>query len=166
MALRLRPSSAPLALPSPNGAYRLAPNKPEQRLATLDQAVDPAGERVQHLRSDLGIAPSSACGHVEGMIAVGDLHQRCAPAELGHELAHERESGERVARTLKEEHRDLHLEEMRRALLRRTTRGVQRKAEECQAAHAGKRRFGLRLRGHAAAEGFAAGDKWKLGNAA
>src|SRR6185295_10791304 len=60
-------------------------------------------------------APSSACGHMEGVIAVGDLHKRCALAELSHELAHKRNVGERVARSLQEQHRDLHLEEMGRA---------------------------------------------------
>ena len=41
---------------------------------------------------------------------------------------------------------------------------MQRKSEESEAAHLRERSFGLRLRGHAAAEGLAAGDERKLGH--
>ena len=66
---------------------------------------------------------------------------------------------ERIARTLQEEHRNVHIEKMFGAILRRATRRMQRKAEEGQPAHAGQRRLRLRLRGHPAAERLAAGDE-------
>src|ERR1700733_11706516 len=43
---------------------------------------------------------------------------------------------------------------------------MQRKAEEREPADPGKRRDGLSLRGHAPAEGFAAGDKREIGQGA
>ena len=39
---------------------------------------------------------------------------------------------------------------------------MEREAEKGEAAHAGQRALGLRLRGHAAAEGFAAGNQRQL----
>ena len=47
------------------------------------------------------------------------------------------------------------------ALVRRLAGRMQRKAEKGEPAHARQRRRGLRLRGHAAAEGFAAGNQRK-----
>jgi hypothetical protein len=60
---------------------------------------------------------------------------------------------------LQEQHRHLDVEQMLAALARRLFRRMQRKAEEGEAAHAGQRRRGLRLRRHPAAERFAAGDQ-------
>src|SRR4029077_7078118 len=69
------------------------------------------------------------------------------------------EARQRVARALQEQHRDPHIGEMLAALARRFAGWVQREAEEREAAHAVERRIRLRLRGHAATEGFAAGDQ-------
>ena len=98
------------------------------------------------------------------MIAVLDGDEGGAFAERFSKLAHQRDVGERIARPLQEQHGDFDLEEMLGALLRGAARRMQRKSEERQAAHARERSLGLRLRGHAAAERFAAGDQRKLGH--
>src|SRR5262245_53993828 len=48
------------------------------------------------------------------------------------------------------------------SVLRRATGRMKRKAEKCKPTHARERGFRLRLRGHAAAERFAAGDQRKV----
>ena len=63
----------------------------------LGIVFDPTGEGVQHLCSDLGIFPSGACGHVEGMIAILDGDQCGALAERLDDCAHQANVGERVA---------------------------------------------------------------------
>ena len=50
-----------------------------------------------------------------------------------------------VASALQKQHRDLHLEQMLSALLRRMTSGVQRKSNKHQSTDARERRAGLRL---------------------
>src|SRR5262249_53884916 len=69
--------------------------------------------------------------------------------------------GELVAAALQKQHRDLDREKMLATLVRRPSRRMQGKAEEGEAADARQGRCGLRLRGHAAAEGLAAGDQRK-----
>ena len=67
--------------------------------------------------------------------------------------------GQSVTRPLQEQHRDVHLEKVVGALYRGPPGWVQRKSKKCEPAGARKRLLGLRLRCHAAAEGFPAGDK-------
>src|SRR5438477_8631551 len=61
--------------------------------------------------------------------------------------------GERIPRALKEEHRNLDVEQVPGAALGGRAREVQRKAEEHEAAYSGHRGERLRLRAHPAAEG-------------
>ena len=81
------------------------------------------------------------------------------------DLVDEREIGELVARALQEEHRTGDLRQVIGARGRRRLGRMQGKADEEQAAHAGERRRGLRLRAHAAAERLAAGKERHAGQA-
>ena len=123
----------------------------------------PGGERIEHLASDVGILASGAGRHVEGMIGVLEEPQRRALAEPFRQRRQQREVRQRVAGSLQEQHRDLHVEQMLGALVRRLARRMQREAEEDEAADSRQRRRGLRLRRHAAAERLAAGDQRKRG---
>ena len=67
--------------------------------------------------------------------------------------------GQHVARSLQEQHRDLDVEQVPGALVRRPSRRMQREPEEGQAADARQRRSRLGLRSHAAAERLAAGNE-------
>ena len=73
-----------------------------------------------------------------------------------------RELGQRVARSLQEQHGNLHVGQMIRAVVRGAPGGMQRKTEEDQPRTPRQRRDGLRLRRHAAAERAAAGNERKL----
>src|SRR5262245_62373628 len=93
---------------------------------------------------------------MKGMVGIGKELQRCARAELFPQRFQQRKVGQVVAVSLQEQHGHLHIKEMLAALVRWLARGVQRKAEEGEAAHAGQGRGGLRLRSHAPAERFSA----------
>ena len=90
------------------------------------------------------------------MIGVLNQFERGARTELSNERFQELQVGELITRSLHEQHWNLHCEEVRSALVRRSSRRVQRKSEEHHAVDPGQRRCGLRLRSHAAAEGLAA----------
>ena len=86
------------------------------------------------------------------MIGILEQMQRCAlPQALG-DRNKQLHVSQLVARTLKKQHRDVDVEQMHRAFIRRTLGRMQGKAEEGQTPDAGQRRSRLRLRGHAAAE--------------
>src|ERR1019366_4298195 len=68
-----------------------------------------------------------------------------------------------VARALQKEHRAMDIGKMLRALERWLACGMQRKADEDEAANAGQRLLGLRLGGHAPAERLAAGEERQPG---
>ena len=101
--------------------------------------------------------------HVERVVGVVEELQRRARAELGDQRLQQAQIRQLVARALQKEHRHVHVEEVLRALVRRLARRMQREAKEGEADHAGQRAERLRLRGHAAAEGLAAGDERQPG---
>lgn len=70
-----------------------------------------------------------------------------------------------IAAALHEQHRDPDIGKVLGAIARRLARRMQRKAEERQSIDAIERRARLRLRGHSAAEGFAARDQAQSGAA-
>ncbi|PYU98698.1 MAG: hypothetical protein DMG10_27480 [Acidobacteria bacterium] len=59
---------------------------------------------------------------------------------------------------MQEQHRNFYLEEVLPALVGWARGGMKGESEKHQAAHAGERRCGLRLRCHPAAKGFATGQ--------
>src|SRR5438132_13575540 len=69
-----------------------------------------------------------------------------------------------IASSLQEQHRDLHVEKMLSALVRRLSRRMKWESEKHQATHSGQRRCGLCLRSHPPAKGFATGEKSQLWN--
>ena len=87
------------------------------------------------------------------------MNSSVARAEPLDQGAQQKRAREIVARSLQEEHRDLHVEEMPAALVRWTSGWVQRKSQEDETADAGQRRFGLCLGGHAAAERLASREQ-------
>ena len=83
-------------------------------------------------------------------------------SQLFDKPLHEWQVRKLIAGSLQEQHRDLHVEEVLAALVRRPTCGMQWESEERDAVHSRQWRRRLRLRGHAASEGFAARDERKI----
>jgi hypothetical protein len=79
--------------------------------------------------------------------------ERRALSEFGTELLQKRHVGQGVTRSLKEQQRDLHLEEVPPSVGRWATGSVEGKGKEDEAQHARQRREGLGLRRHAPAIG-------------
>src|SRR6202165_5616966 len=96
------------------------------------------------------------------MIGILEELECCARTELSRERLHELRIRERITRSLQEQHRNLHREEVRSALVRWPPGRMQRESEENQAEDSGQWRCCLRLRSHAAAKGFSAREKGKL----
>jgi hypothetical protein len=71
--------------------------------------------------------------------------ERRALSKFGAELLQERHISQGVAHSLKEQLRDLHLEEVSASVGRRPTGGVEGKGKEDETQHARQRREGLRL---------------------
>src|SRR5438046_8834736 len=97
------------------------------------------------------------------MIGILEQLQRRARSELSGERLQELQVRELIASALQKQHRNPHVEEMLRALVRRTPRRMQRESQERQAVDSGQRRCGLCLRSHATAEGFAAREEGEPG---
>ena len=132
------------------------------RRSAADDAIDPGGEGIEKRRHHFLVGGAALRGHVKGMVGMLEQSQRGALAEAFAERSEQRNIGERIMRPLQEEHGDADLGEVCRALVGRLARRMEREAEKGEAAHAGQRALGLRLRGHAAAEGFAAGNQRQL----
>ena len=98
---------------------------------------------------------------MEGVVRLGDLHQRAAVSQRLDHRADPAELRELVLRALDEEHWHQHAPQMRGPFDRGHAGRVQRKTEEDQAGNAGQRRQRLSLRAHAAAEGLAAREEAK-----
>src|SRR4051812_11053565 len=113
--------------------------------------MDPRGQRVHDLASDLGVRSPRSRRDMEGMIGLGEQAQGCELPEAFEQRLEPMQLRKSVARALDKEHRDSDLEEVVGALARRPAGRVQGKAEKSQAPNARKRRPGLRLRGHSAA---------------
>ena len=98
---------------------------------------------------------------------IGLLHdmQRRQASEAFHDRLEQAHFGETVARALQEQHRDPDVGKVRGPRDRRLARRVQRETQKGKSANAGQRRDRLRLRGHAAAERFAARDQRQSGTA-
>ena len=126
--------------------------------------VDPFRHGVQKLRADLSICPAAANRYVKRMIRVRKPLQGCARAKRFAKRLNLFHAGQSIARPLQKEHGNMDIEKMLATLLRRLAGRMQRKSEECQAAHIWERRQSLRLRCHPAAKGFAAGDKRHVGH--
>ena len=94
-----------------------------------------------------------------GEIGVLRQDQGRRRAEPGHDRPQQIEFGQRIARSLEEQHRDIDLVEMVGARRRGLAGRVEREGEEDQPAHARQLGDRLGLRGHASAEGFAAGEQ-------
>src|SRR5438046_8342354 len=101
--------------------------------------LHPRNQPFQHSAEDLFVAASGSGGDVEGVIRVDDELERRARAEPLDQGAQQKRAREIVARSLQEEHRDLHVEEMPAALVRWTSGWVQRKSQEDETADAGQR---------------------------
>ena len=125
------------------------------------QCVGPGGEGVEHVAADLAIGAAAARRNVKGMVCVLKELQGCEGTECAAERLELGKRGEGISRPLQEQHGNAHIEKMIGAIARRPPCRMQRKAEKGEAAPAGERCRGLGLRGHAAAEGFAAGDQWE-----
>src|SRR5262249_7903192 len=125
---------------------------PAKLLAVRDHAECPAGKRIHHLTSDLGILPPAVRWQAEGMISVLEQLQRCARAKTPCQPLQQAEIRELVARPLQKKHRHLDIEKMLGALVGRPPGGMQRKAQKREAADARWRGRSLRLRRHASAE--------------
>src|SRR5262249_60978805 len=116
------------------------PRLPANLLAVRDHAESPAGKRIHHLTSDLGILDPAARGQAEGMISVLEQLQRCARAKTPCQPLEQAEIRELVARPLQKKHRYLDIEKMLGALVGRPPGRMQRKAQKRQAADARYRR--------------------------
>ena len=95
------------------------------------------------------------------MIGVLEKLECRARTELPDERLQERQIRQLITRSLHEQHRSLHFEQVLSALVRRPPRRMKRESEEHQAANSRQRRCGLRLRSHAATKRFAAGHEGK-----
>jgi hypothetical protein len=111
------------------------------------------------LGDDLGIGPAGTLQDVERVIGPGDHVEGRALAQAGADGAQQVEIGELVALALEEQHRHADLGQMGAALDRRPAGGVQRKAEEHQAALDRERCLGGGERGHSSAHRLAAGEQ-------
>ena len=123
---------------------------------------DGVGERGDHLR----VVAAGFLADVEGVVGVVFEVQPRARAEFGDYGAKQREFGESVVGALREKHRLRDLAQVRGALAAGLAGGVQREAEEHDAARG--REFCARgdLRSHAATERFAACEQRQLARAA
>ena len=74
----------------------------------------------------------------------------------------QRQISQRISRTLEKQHCNSDLGQMSGAIIGRSIRRMQWKAQEYQATNARQRRLPLCLRSHATAEGFASGNQHKL----
>jgi hypothetical protein len=103
---------------------------------------------------------------MQRMIRAGKLYRRCLRAKPLDQGYQQRRLRQGIARSLQEQHRDLHVEQMPAAILERFLGRAQWKAEERQSAYAGQgmRRLGRRC--HVSAEGLAARDVQKAARAA
>lgn len=126
--------------------------------------IDPIRQTVQQFGADFGIGAAGTSWDVEGMVAVLKEFEGSVFAELLAERLQKFQAGEIVAGALKEEHRDLHIGKVLGAFDGGTSGWMKRESKEDETAHSGERRRSLRLRSHAAAKGFAASEKSKVGN--
>jgi len=123
--------------------------------------VRPRNQRIEHFSKRLRVCPPRPGWNMEGVIGALDRLQcrSCPkPAHKANEKLHVREG---IAGSLQEQHRDVHLGQMRCTVVRRFPRGMQRKSEESQALDPRQRCFGLRLRRHTPTKGFASGNQRK-----
>src|SRR5262245_30776828 len=93
-------------------------------LCETDNSVYPLNEGVEELAADVGILAAGAGRDVEGVVGVLKQRQGGARAEAVDERPEQREIGERVVRALQKQHRDLRVEEVLGALVRRTAGGM------------------------------------------
>src|SRR5882762_5838494 len=99
---------------------------------------------------------------MKGMVGIGEQPE-CGPSTDPINKSLEKiRVREFIARPLKEEHRNRHREQMLAPLSRWAPRLMKWKPEECEPTNALKRRFGMRLRGHASAERLSACEQRKL----
>src|SRR5206468_8297005 len=106
--------------------------------------LHPRHQPLEHAGEDLFGAASDSGGNAEGVIPIGDELERRARAEPLDQRPQQSEVREIVTRSLQEEHRDAHVEEMPATLVRWTSGWMQRKPQEDETADSGQRRFGLR----------------------
>lgn len=99
------------------------------RRKRIDDRVDPARQSVQHFGSHVRILASRAGWHMKGMIGVRIELQCRAGAELFDEPLHEWQVRKLIAGSLQEQHRDLDVEQVFAALVRRPPGGMQRESE-------------------------------------
>src|SRR6185503_21317895 len=104
---------------------------------SLDNLIDPGGERVEHLAAHLRVGATGSHRDMEGVVGAFVESQARATAEPPGERLELVEGRERIARALQKEHRDVDREQVLAALVRWPSGRVQRKAEEDEPAHAG-----------------------------
>jgi hypothetical protein len=100
---------------------------------------------------------------VEQVVGVVEERERGALAEAFDHRFQQREVRELVARAAEEQHRDVHLREVRGAFGPGLARRVQREADEHEPRDARQRLGRLRLRGHSSAERPPAGEQRQPG---
>jgi hypothetical protein len=130
------------------------------------EQFDPPCHAVQHFAPDFRICTSGAGRHVEGMIGIGKQFEGCPGPQLLDEWLEKVEICKLVTTTLQEEHLNLNLEKVLGALSRGPPWRMQWESQENQASDSWQRCGRLRLRSHAATEGFAAGEEGKPGGQA
>jgi len=99
----------------------------------------PLVHRIRHFVSDIRVLAAGARGDMKRMIGIVEQRERRARAELLDERLQQTQFREFVARPLQEQHRDLHVEQMRSPLVARLARRMQREPDEHQPARAGQR---------------------------
>src|SRR5207244_9411589 len=104
----------------------------------------------------------SAGRHMKGMVGVGKKLQCRARAELFDEWLQQLQVRKLVAGSLHEQHRDLNIEEVLATLVRWPPGRMKREPKEGDASDSRQWRCSLRLRCHAAAEGFTTRNEGKI----
>src|SRR5262245_23941426 len=99
------------------------------------------------------------------MIRVLKQFEGRAGAKSFAERFQEGQVREIITRSLQKQHRNFHLEKVLCALVRGVARRMERESKKHESAQSGQRRCGLRMRGHSAAKGLSAGEKWEVRNA-
>src|SRR5439155_14387537 len=117
---------------------------------------------VQHFSSHVRIFASCTGRHMKGMVGLGKQFQCGARAELFDERLQQLRVGKLVPASLEKQHWNLHVEEMFAPLVRWSPGGMKREPKEGDAPDSRQWRCRLRLRRHAAAEGFAARNERKI----
>src|SRR5207248_6631176 len=114
-------------------ALRLIAHEPDWRSLRAHEFFQPLSDVVRELVEDLGVRAAALLEYVEAVVGVlDDLHRR-PWAERFDDGREQRKIGERVARSLQEQHRLRHLGEVLGARGSGSSGRVQRETQEHEA---------------------------------